>query len=118
MQKPDWKVWEEDVQNQLHLRSTISSGNKFYDPSDGVTPGHPSEQESYPLMVDAKSTVQKSYSMSRNFLKDWKDKATEHSQSFALPVRFIEGNSRYSDWVVVPFEDYVELVRSYRKHNG
>lgn len=99
-----WEQWEADVQERLGLRSTIGSGSKFYDISDGVTPeGHP-----IPLMVDAKSTEQKSYSLRHDFLDDWVQRAAEQGKMFGLPVRF-ENAAKTTDYMLVSFEDFETL---------
>ena len=83
----DWKTHEREVAEILGLSLTISSGNQFNDPGDGVTPGHWTESN-FPLLVDCKATRKKSYSLERVFLDSWEAKARGMGKTFALPVRF------------------------------
>jgi len=107
-----WFHFEESVQAALDLEAMPGSGNQWHSPSDGATSGHWTETR-WPLMVDCKHTVQKSYSLGRKLLDQWTRTARENGKHFALPIRFETVDDTpmsRSDYVVVPFEDYVELV--------
>lgn len=118
MSVPPWSKWEIECQDRLGLRSTIGSGNKFYDPSDGVDPRSQSESD-YRLMIDAKCTEAQSYRVQKKLMNQWVEKAQESGYRFALPVRLENGGSpednSITDFVVVTFEDFLELVESYRR---
>ena len=104
MPKPKklWELWEEKVQKALGLRGTISSGSKFYDLGDGVTPiDHP-----IPFIIDAKSTEKNSYSVNATLMQEWENKAAEQGQMFGLPIRFEKTDQEY---MVVSFEDFQTL---------
>ena len=108
----DWKTHEREVAEILGLSLTISSGNQFNDPGDGVTPGHWTESN-FPLLVDCKATRKKSYSLERVFLDSWEEKARGMGKTFALPVRFEyeEGSqTKKSDWIALPLKDFSELL--------
>lgn len=112
MPEKGWERHEREVQELLGLRATIASGSQWHDPSDGVTPGHYSDS-SFPLMVDCKCTTQKSYSLNRAFLADWREKAEMSGKRFALPVRFEDKASRTpvsEDYIVLTLNDFVDLL--------
>lgn len=112
---PAWQKFEHDVQNLLGLSSTIASGNQAHDPGDGVNRSHPYDIN-YAVMVDAKHTTNKSFSLSRKTLDGYLRRAQTFGKRFALPLRFEDlrpnrnGVKTRSDWVVVPLDDYAELV--------
>lgn len=108
---PAWARWESVVQQALGLKSTIGSGNQFHDPSDGRTAEHYTEHPR-PLMVDAKHTELKSYTLTKKDLGQWVKKAALFGCRFGLPIRF-ESDGSIEDYIVVPFEDYEEL---YTRH--
>lgn len=103
-----WEKWEKFCQKELDLDSTISSGNQWNDPGDGINRGHYTE-ESFPLVIDCKHTTKKSFSLNSNFIKEWFVKAQELGKFFAMPVRFgsPEGNI---DCVVLKFDDFLSLI--------
>jgi hypothetical protein len=111
MKKSGWQVHEEYVQNLLGLDSTICSGNKFYDPGDGVDREHPS-QKAFPLIIDAKCTKAKSYSVKAEFLKEWEEKAAMLGKRFAMPIRFEPSQ----DYVLLTLNDFAELLELARGH--
>lgn len=116
-----WHAWEVEVQDRLGLRSTIASGNKFYDPSDGVDVREAKDID-FRVMVDAKCTEGISFRFTKRLMSQWVRKAQEMGFRFALPVRLTngeveEGSDEITDYVVITFEDYLELVESYREKN-
>ena len=115
-----WVKWEIEVQDRLGLRSTISSGNTFYDPSDGVDTRDHTDSD-FLLMVDAKCTESQSYRVQQKFMNQWVTKAQEAGFRFALPVRMNNGEDGsagdITDFAVITFEDFLELVESYREKN-
>ena len=116
---PDWQQHERDIQILLGLDSTISSGNKAHDPSDGVDRRHHTESR-FPLMVDAKSTTKKSYSLKRQTLKDWEEKAAAFGNIFAMPLRFEDaepnalGKRGHDDYIIINIHDFTTLLEAYR----
>lgn len=102
---------EQDVQELLGLDSTICSGNKFYDPGDGVDRSHPS-QNSFALIVDAKCTTAQSYSLKASFLKEWEEKAATLGKRFAMPIRFesLTDLSQRQDYILLTLNDFAELL--------
>lgn len=107
--------FERDTQRVLGLRPTISSGNKWHDPSDGK---HAENHQDVPyrLMVDCKQTDHRGFILYWTVLAGWWRKATQLGHKFALPVRFskVRGEEP-TDWVVVPLDDYAELVHTMRR---
>lgn len=111
-----WAAWEAYVNEKLGLSATIASGNKAYDPGDGVDRRHHSKTD-YALQVDAKHTTRGSYAVNRKFMRESWERAREAGQCFALPIRFAdrdEGMGLTEDWVVIPFDDYLGLVAAQR----
>ena len=105
--KPGWQEFEQEVNEQLGLRATISSGNKWHDPGDGTDRA----QTTFPLLVDAKYTTYASFGLSAQFLLQMVGKAQELGRRFVLPVRFgslRQGVSR--DYVVLTLHDFTELL--------
>lgn len=115
MPKPAWEVWEEKVNDRLSLRGTAASGATWKDKGDGSSTNN--YEEVWPLMVDAKTTKAASYSIKAKFVEDMHRVAKQDGKTFALPVKFLEGEHD-SEWVVVPFEDYAYLVEEHRKGLG
>lgn len=116
MSTPAWEVWERAVQAALGLTSTPGSGNQWHAPSDGRTPGHPADV-GRGWMVDCKTTVRKSFSLPRQMLEQWEDKAALHGHRFLLPLRFLAADrtGRNRDYVVVPWDDFLELVANQKE---
>lgn len=106
-----WRAHEEYVQKLLGLDSTICSGNKFYDPGDGVDRSHPSEN-SFALMVDAKCTTAKSFSIKRDFLREWSEKSAMFGKRFAMPIRFegLMDSDQKEDYILLSLNDFAELI--------
>lgn len=110
-----WEAWEAYVNKALTLDGTVASGNQAHDVGDGVDRRHRRETD-YALMVDAKYTEQKSFSVNAKLLSQYVRRAAEAGKSFALPVRLVDKVTRdVKDFVVVPFEDYRMLLETYRK---
>lgn len=110
-----WQAWEQYVVNVLGLEATIASGNKAYDPGDGVDRRHHSETD-YALMADAKYTERKSFSVSAKLMGQYVRRAAEAGKRFVLPVRLVDiATTEVHDYIVVPLQDYVALLSSYRE---
>lgn len=101
-----WERFEHDVARWFGLSTTISSGNKFFDPGDAVTRGrrHP-----WPLYADAKHTTRASFSLKLKDLLDYHRQALELGKNFILPVRFEDPYGVVNDYVVLPLSDFREL---------
>ena len=111
---PDWRAHEAYVQERLGLAAPSGSGNKFYDISDGVDRGHPTDGK-FQLMVDCKATVHKSYPLKRELLSGWRETATGWGRTFMLPVRFEYEDGAVEDWAVMHLDDLsalLDLVRN------
>lgn len=106
-----WEEFERDAQELLGLRSTISSGSKFYDPSDGVDPSDRTNSDFLP-MIDAKCTESKSFRIDARFFKDWVEKAQSMGYRFALPIRYSNDDL---DIVAMTLDDFSELLTRYRE---
>jgi len=104
-----WLRLENDMQKMFDLESTPGSGNQWHSPSDGVTTGYYTEA-AWPLMIDAKHTTQKGYRVVRKLMDQWVVTARAAGKHFALPIRFEEPGGFASDYVVIPTDDYAELV--------
>ena len=110
-----WEAWEAHVNAALGLDRTAASGSQAHDVGDGVDRRHPSET-GYALMVDAKYTEQKSFSISAKLMGQYVRRAAEAGKSFILPVRLVDkAGMGVKDFVVVPFEDYRMLLETYRR---
>lgn len=112
MSKPEWERWENRVNEELGLEGTVASGATWKDKGDGTTRDNYSE--SWPLLVDAKTTEAASYSLKFKTLDDLWKIAMQAGKSVALPLRFLHQRGE-AEWVVVPFSDYSFLVEEYRK---
>lgn len=111
--KQHFRAHETTVCDLLDLSPTVASGSQWHDLGDGV------ERNSYshwPIMMDAKCTVQKSYSIQRGWFKQQVDRATIAGKRFILPLRFVDENSQHDDYVVMPLDDYAELLDAARSH--
>lgn len=106
---PDWRRHEAEVQERLGLAAPVGSGNKFYDISDGVDRGHPSETR-FRLMVDCKATVRKSYSLRHDLLANWKLDAIKWGATFMLPLRFEAEDGSTDDWAIMHLDDMSTLL--------
>jgi hypothetical protein len=112
---PRWQEWEQKVNKDLGLDGTISSGNKWHDPGDGVDRSHYTE-EIFPLVVDAKYTEAHSFAVSQRVLYQWVKKAEEMGKRFILAVRlWPKGFALPEDYVVVPYNDFIEFREAYRE---
>lgn len=110
-----WAAWEAYVNRLLGLDSTVASGSQAHDPGDGVDRRHHHETD-YALMVDAKYTEQKSFSLNAKLLSQYVRRAAEAGKSFLLPVRLVDTSTKHvHDYVVVPLQDYVMLLETYRE---
>lgn len=110
-----WESWERYTNKVLGLEPTIASGNKPYDPGDGVDRRHHTETD-YALMADAKYTEKGSFSVNAKVMKKYVDRAAEAGKRFVLPVRLVDSGGReVHDYVVVPLQDYVALLEKYRE---
>ena len=64
--KYGWQEHERYVCSLLSLDLTNCSGNKFYDPGDGVDRSHYTQND-FALIIDAKCTTKKSFSLNSEF---------------------------------------------------
>ena len=106
------------MQRLLGLSPTITSGNKWHDPGDGVDRGHYTETTS-PLISDCKSTIHRSYSVKLDDLEEWAYKADEMGKRFAMPIRFHPKPfvAPPTDVILLGLNDFVELLTMAR-NNG
>ena len=110
-----WAAFESYVNRLLKLDSTIASGSKAYDVGDGVDRRHHSETD-YALMVDAKYTERKSFSVNAKLMSQYVRRAAEAGKRFALPVRLVDIRTKnVDDYVVIPLQDYAALLETYRE---
>jgi hypothetical protein len=113
-----WEAWEAYVNGALSLDRTVASGSQAHDVGDGVDRRHHSETR-YALMVDAKYTERKSFPVNARLLAQYVRRAAEAGKSFALPVRLVDkATAEVEDFIVVPFQDYVMLLETYREAEG
>lgn len=107
---PDWHAHEDFVADLLGADKTVSSGNKWYDISDAVTRDNVMSNRAQ-FMADAKSTLKKSYSLSRDFLYQYRERAILRGKIFLLPVRFENPEDHsVNDWIVLHASDFSELL--------
>jgi hypothetical protein len=110
-----WAAWESYTNRLLGLDSTVASGSQAHDPGDGVDRRHHTETD-YALMADAKYTEQKSFSLNAKLLSQYVRRAAEAGKSSVLPVRLVDKAGKdVHDFVVVPLQDYVMLLNTYRE---
>lgn len=110
-----WEPWERAVNKALGLKATIASGSKAYDPGDGVDRRHHNETD-YAIQVDAKYTEKASFPVNSKLMRQWTQRASEAGKRFVLAVRLVDGGGlEVHDYVVVPFQDYLELLERYRE---
>lgn len=110
-----WEAFEGYINRALGLQSTIASGSKAYDPGDGVDRRHHSETD-YAIQVDAKYTEKASFPVNAKLMRQWTQRAAEAGKNFVLAVRLVGGGGReVHDYVVVPLQDYVALLETYRE---
>lgn len=107
MKTPGWAQFEVEVNALFGLRATITSGNKFFDPGDGVTPG---PGDGY--FADAKYSERVSHSLKVLDLDSWRERAALAGKRFIMPLRFWpRGFLKPSDYVVLSLHDFVELTQ-------
>lgn len=110
-----WAAFEAYVNGKLGLEATLASGSQDHDKGDGVDRSHPDETD-YALQIDAKYTVKASFAVNRRFMDQCWERARLSGKRFALPIRFAdERKGQVSDYIVVPFDDYTELLNAYRE---
>lgn len=102
-----WARFESDVRTLLELDRPPGSGNQWHDPSDGTTRN---AYGGYPVVMDAKYTGRKSFSVTRQFLEHWLSVADALGKHFLLPIRFRAPSGTHRDFVLVPLDDYAELL--------
>jgi hypothetical protein len=113
-----WRIFEDHCNELLHLSGTAASGARWHDPGDGVDHRHYSETD-YALLIDAKYTEAKSHAVSAFKLRNWVQRAQEMGKRFAMPLRFRDRmGGGFEDYVLVPLNDYAELLTNYREHHG
>lgn len=110
-----WEAWESYANRALGLSATVASGSQSHDPGDGVDRRHHSET-GYALMADAKYTEKASFSLNAKLMNQYVRRAAEMGKRFVLPVRLVDSGGReVHDYVVVPLQDYVALLETYRE---
>lgn len=110
-----WEAFEQYTNRLLGLSATVASGSQDHDPGDGVDRRHHSETD-YALMVDCKYTEKKSFPLVARVLDQYVRRAAEAGKRFILPVRLVDsGGNEVHDYVVVPLQDYVALLETYRE---
>lgn len=110
-----WSAFEDYVNTLLKLSATAASGSRDHDPGDGVDRRHHSQTD-YALMADCKYTEQASFSVNRKLMKQYVLRAAEAGKRFVLPVRLVDMRTKnVDDYIVVPLQDYVALLESYRE---
>ena len=116
--EPGWREWELYLQQVLELDDCIASGAKWYDQGDGVTREH-YKDSIFPLVIDAKYTENKSFSITEKLMKQWFNTACDMGKRFLLPIRIWQrGATRSTDLVVMGLDDFVELLSEYRRLKG
>lgn len=114
-QELGWSAWESYINRLLDLDATLASGSQAHDVGDGVDRRHHTETD-YALMADAKYTERKSFSVSAKLMGQYVRRAAEMGKRFILPVRLVDIRANtVDDYVVVPLQDYVTLLETYRK---
>jgi hypothetical protein len=103
-----WEGFEQYVNDELGLDSTVASGSQFYDKGDGKH----RDNGDWAYQVDAKYTEKASWPPVAKKMAKWVTEAALSGKRFALPVRLWPRDQiQPQDYVILPFEDFVELVR-------
>jgi hypothetical protein len=96
------------MQIMFGLDATITSGNKFFDPGDGVTRDR---EAPFPLYADCKCTSMASMSIRVLHLRQYAARAAELGKRFIMPIRFhIVAEDSHDDWVLIQAHDLAELI--------
>lgn len=112
-----WTEHEKYIRTLLHLDGTVSSGNKFHDPGDAVAREH-YQDRAYRLYAECKSTINKSFALSRVALASHGKRAMEYGKMFVFPVRFYADGVAF-DYVVLRADDFSEILdRAEASTNG
>lgn len=111
--KERWQQHEAHVCEVLEVEPTLASGSQWHDTGDGVTRN---AYSLWPIWFDAKCTVQRGYHIQRGSLKTMWDRATAAGKKFLLPLRFVDDHGQHQDYVVMPLDDYVELLATARAY--
>ena len=114
MSEPKWQRHEREVQQLLGLDATITSGNKWFDPGDGITRGRRSP---FPLYADCKCTEKLSFPLRLGTLNTLSMKADELGKRMVMPVRFAPPVVGPQDYVVLALHDFAELLDLTRERN-
>ena len=104
--EPKWQRHEREVRELLGLDATITSGNKWFDPSDGITRGRDLPFQMY---CDCKCTEKHSFSLKLADLYQLQDRAAEMGKRFIMPIRFHPAVGP-QDYVVLGLHDFAELL--------
>lgn len=115
--KPGWKVFEDYARSLFGLDSTIGSGSKFYDQGDGVQRDN---KHPFPIYLEAKSTVGKSYSLKHAEIVSWQNQAIEGSgRNLVMAIRIWPGGQgKPLDLAVMDIQDAKALIDNYEESNG
>lgn len=112
MSKPGWENHEEDVAKIFGLRRTISSGNRFFDPGDAVSPDSTGP---FPIYAEAKYTEKDSFTLKRKDLRKYWELAFDTNKHLIMPIRFWPRGARMpDDYVLLGLHDLQELIERYR----
>lgn len=106
---PSWEAWEQQLQADLGLDSTICSGNQWNDQGDASDNTAP-QDSSFRLLVDAKYTEKLSYSLALRNWHQWRAAAVELGKRPIIAVRYwARGVGVPTDVVVMDYDDFQEL---------
>jgi len=109
--EPKWQAHERYVQQVLGLDSTITSGNKWFDPGDAVTRGRTSP---FPLYADCKCTEKGSFSLKLSDLNDLQHRAAMSGKRLVMPIRF-HPSVGPQDYLVIGLHDFAELLQEVQR---
>lgn len=111
----DWERFEQYCNELLELDGTVSSGSQWHDKGDG-TNRDMYDDNPFRLLVDAKTTVRGSYSVSAKEMDKWTRIGVEAGKRFVLTIRFLRSNSRkQADYAVIGLDDFAELLMLAKK---
>ena len=106
MTEPKWQRHEREVRELLGLDATITSGNKWFDPGDGITRGRRSP---FPLYADCKCTEKHSFSLKLADLYHLQDRAADMGRRLIVPIRFHPAVGP-QDYCLIGLHDFAELL--------
>ena len=103
----DWRSAEAKAQEVLRLVGTPGSGNQWYAKGDSVGTDSGNLLD---LMVETKSTQNKSYSVRRDWVAEYRKTAMMVDKVFALHIQFQKAGGKPQDYILLELGDFAEMI--------